>query len=129
MNPGLLPLWTFWLSCVTFALFAVYMVLLYANTWRRTRLVSTRWTTRAWYMLRINPLFAMVWWFLWIIPLAIGFRMYLLFFFLASARTEKIDANKMLIRRKLLGLRARRDSALERGANPMLINPREESKR
>ncbi|MBV8724576.1 MAG: glycosyl transferase [Candidatus Eremiobacteraeota bacterium] len=127
VHPGLLPLWTFWLACFNVALFAIYMVLLYANTWRRTRLVSTRWTARAWYMLRINPAFAMVWWFLWIIPLAIGFRMYLLDQGLAWQRTEKIDANKMLIRRKLLGLRIGREATLERGANPMLINAREES--
>ena len=51
-------------------------------------------------MIRINPVSAMVWWLLWIIPLAIGFRMYLLDEGLAWQRTEKIDANKMLIRAK-----------------------------
>ena len=64
-------------------------------------LVFTRWRDRAWYMLRVNPLSLMIWWFLWIVPLAIGFRMYLRDEGLAWQRTEKIDANKVLIRKKL----------------------------
>jgi hypothetical protein len=52
-------------------------------------------------MLRVNPLALMIWWFLWIVPLAIGSRMYLRDEGLAWQRTEKIDANKLLIRKKL----------------------------
>jgi cellulose synthase/poly-beta-1,6-N-acetylglucosamine synthase-like glycosyltransferase len=94
------PVWTLWLAAVNLALFAWSLLLLYGNTWRRTGLVYTRWRDRAWYMLRINPLSAMIWWFLWIVPLVIGFRMYLLDEGLAWQRTEKIDANKLLIRKK-----------------------------
>jgi glycosyltransferase XagB len=94
------PLWTLCLAAVNLTLFAWSLSLLYANTWRRTGLVYTRWRDRAWYMLRINPLSAMMWWFLWIVPLVIGFRMYLLDEGLAWQRTEKIDANKLLIRKK-----------------------------
>jgi glycosyltransferase XagB len=94
------PVWTLWLAAVNLTLFAWSLSLLYANTWRRTGLVYTRWRDRAWYMLRINPLSAMIWWFLWIVPLVIGFRMYLLDEGLAWQRTEKIDANKLLIRKK-----------------------------
>jgi glycosyltransferase XagB len=94
------PAWTLWIAVINLTLFAYSLSLLYANTWRRTRLVCRRWTQRVWYMLRINPISAMIWWFLWLIPLFIGFRMYLLEEGLAWQRTEKIDANKMLIRAK-----------------------------
>jgi len=100
-HANILPQWTIWLAAANVTLFAVSMVLLYVNTWRRTRLVLSRWTDRVWYMLRVNPLFALIWWFLWLVPLAIGFRMYLLDEGLAWQRTEKIDANKALIRTKL----------------------------
>ena len=94
------PTWTVWLTLANLTLFAVTLSLLYANTWRRTGLVCTRWQDRVWYMLRINPISAIIWWFLWIVPLFIGFRMYVLDEGLAWQRTEKIDANKILIRRK-----------------------------
>jgi cellulose synthase/poly-beta-1,6-N-acetylglucosamine synthase-like glycosyltransferase len=95
------PVWTLWIAALNLALFTWSLSLLYVNTWRRTRLVFIRWRDRAWYMLRVNPLALMIWWFLWIVPLAIGFRMYLRDEGLAWQRTEKIDANKLLIRKKL----------------------------
>lgn len=97
------PAWTFWFAVVNVALFALVLTLLYESTWRRTRLVCRRWIDRAWYMIRINPVSAMIWWLLWTIPLFIGFRMYLRDEGLAWQRTEKIDANKVLIRHKLRG--------------------------
>ena len=72
----------------------------------------SRWIDRVWYMLRVNPVFALIWWFLWIVPLAIGYRMYVLDEGLAWQRTEKIDANKMLIRTKY------QDPALTRRNQP-----------
>jgi glycosyltransferase XagB len=104
----ILPSWTLWLSVVNLVLLACTLVPLYTNTWRRTALVCSRWRDRVWYMIRINPISAMIWWILWIIPLAIGFRMYLLDQGLAWQRTEKIDANKLLIRAKV-----RRTSTIE----------------
>ncbi len=94
------PAWTFWIAVLNVAMFAVSLSMLYANTWRRTGLVCRHWSQRVWYMIRINPVSAMIWWFLWAIPLFIGFRMYLLDEGLAWQRTEKIDANKVLIRAK-----------------------------
>ncbi|MBV9234079.1 MAG: glycosyltransferase [Candidatus Eremiobacteraeota bacterium] len=128
-NPGLLPPWVFWLAVFNVATFVLYMGLLYENTWRRTGLVTTRWTTRAWYMIRINPISAFVWWLLWLVPLAIGLRMYLLDQGLAWQRTEKVDANKLLIRRKLQRLAAPRQPTLERAAGAMLLSPSEENER
>jgi hypothetical protein len=40
----------------------------------------------------------MIWWFLWIIPLTIGLRMFLRGEGLVWERTEKIDANNALVR-------------------------------
>jgi glycosyltransferase XagB len=95
------PVWTLWIAALNLTLFSWSLLLLYANTWRRTALVCTRWRDRVWYMLRINPISAMIWWFLWIVPLVMGFRMYLLDEGLAWQRTEKVDANKVLIRQKI----------------------------
>jgi glycosyltransferase XagB len=97
------PEWTLWLALVNAALFAYFLTTLYASTWSRTALVCRRWWDRAWYMLRINPLSAMLWWLLWTIPMVIGLRMYILDEGLAWQRTEKVDANKHLIRRKIRG--------------------------
>jgi len=79
-------------------------------------------------MLRINPISAFIWWFLWLIPLVIGFRMYLLDQGLAWQRTEKIDANKLLIRRKLQRARVQPDTTLERGQAALLVNRNEDVK-
>jgi hypothetical protein len=49
-------------------------------------------------MIRINPISAIIWWIIWLIPLFIGFRMYLLDEGLVWQRTEKIDANQALVR-------------------------------
>ena len=100
-HPGSLPSWTVALPAINLTMFAIMLTFLYINTWHRTGLVLTRWRDRAWYMLRINPIFAVVWWLLWLVPLFIGFRMFLRDEGLVWQRTEKIDANKHLIRKKL----------------------------
>jgi cellulose synthase/poly-beta-1,6-N-acetylglucosamine synthase-like glycosyltransferase len=112
------PEWTFWISAINLTCFVVSMSMLYANTWRRTGLVYTRWRDRAWYMLRVNPISAMIWWFLWLVPLAIGLWMYISDGGLTWQRTEKIDANKLLIRRKV---------AVEHGYDATLTKKSEES--
>ena len=81
-------------------LLVVELTLLYVNVWKRTGLVFTRWADRVWYMIRVNPISVFIYWFLWIIPICIGFSMYVSDGGLAWQRTEKIDANKLLIRRK-----------------------------
>jgi cellulose synthase/poly-beta-1,6-N-acetylglucosamine synthase-like glycosyltransferase len=123
-----LPLWTLDVAGMDLLLLAVLMGWLYVNTWRRTKLVLTRWQARVLYMLRINPISAFIWWFLWLIPLVIGFRMYLLDQGLAWQRTEKIDANKLLIRRKLQRARVQPDTTLERGQAALLVNRNEDVK-
>jgi hypothetical protein len=43
----------------------------------------------------------MVYWILWLVPLAIGFRMYLRDGGLVWERTEKVDANHDLVRAQI----------------------------
>lgn len=98
---GDVPEWMIWVCTINFTLFVASLTPLYINTWRRTALVLDRWAPRAWYMLRVNPLFAMCWWIFWIVPLAIGFRMFVGDGGLVWQRTEKIDANRELMRSRL----------------------------
>jgi cellulose synthase/poly-beta-1,6-N-acetylglucosamine synthase-like glycosyltransferase len=100
-HPGYFPEWTLACAGVNILLLGLSFTLLYINTWKRTALVCTRRRDRIWYMIRVNPISAMIWWFLWLIPLFIGFRMYLRDEGLAWQRTEKTDANKVLIRKKM----------------------------
>ena len=99
---NLLPGWTIWLAAVNLTAFAIMLVFLYARTWRRTGLVLNRWIDRVWYMVRVNPISLMIWWVIWIIPLVIGFVMYLRDGGLVWQRTEKVDANHELVRAKLV---------------------------
>jgi glycosyltransferase XagB len=99
---SLLPEWTVWLALINLAAFAIMLIALYARTWQRTGLVLDRWTDRVWYMLRVNPISIMVWWVIWIIPLVIGFSMYLGDGGLVWQRTEKVDANHELVRAKVV---------------------------
>jgi cellulose synthase/poly-beta-1,6-N-acetylglucosamine synthase-like glycosyltransferase len=100
-NQSPLPVWTVWLSLINLMAFAVMLGLLYGRTWQRTGLVLDRWIDRVWYMIRVNPLSIMVWWVLWLIPLFIGFTMYLRDGGLVWQRTDKVDANHALVRAQL----------------------------
>ena len=71
---------------------------LYVHTWRRAALVLPRRRDRVWYLLRVNPVFIMAWWLVWLIPLWIGFGMYLRDEGQIWERTEKSDANHTLVR-------------------------------
>jgi cellulose synthase/poly-beta-1,6-N-acetylglucosamine synthase-like glycosyltransferase len=92
-----LPLWLVILCTVNVIGFVLSLTALYLNTWRRTRLVLDRRRDRIWYMLRINPLFVMIWWVIWLVPLWLGFWMYMRQGGLVWERTEKINANEALI--------------------------------
>jgi glycosyltransferase XagB len=75
-------------------------VSIYWTTWKRTALVLNSRRDRLWYLLRVNPISLMVWWLIWLVPLWIGYRMFREDGGLVWARTVKIDANAMLVRRK-----------------------------
>lgn len=93
-----IPLPLMMLGLFNIAIFSVSMSALYARTWRRSALVLPRRRDRLWYLLRVNPLFLLVWWLIWCIPLWIGFRMFLRDEGLVWERTEKADANHALVR-------------------------------
>jgi len=98
-----LPTWTLWLAAANLTAFAVSLGFLYRQTWRRTGLVLTRWRDRALYMLRVNPASILIWWLMWVAPLAIGLWMYLRTGGLVWQRTEKVDANHDLVRARYGG--------------------------
>jgi hypothetical protein len=97
-DPGALPRWTLWLAGANMTIVALSMAYLYGRIWLRTDLVCAVWRDRVRYMLRINPVAILLWQIVWVIPLIIGFRMFLRGEGLAWERTEKIDANRDLIR-------------------------------
>jgi cellulose synthase/poly-beta-1,6-N-acetylglucosamine synthase-like glycosyltransferase len=125
---SVLPVWTIWLSAINLALFAGLLLLLYVNTWCRTGFVLSRRRDRIWYMFRVNPAVLIIWWFLWIVPLTIGFWMYVRDQGLAWQRTEKVDANRTLVRSKLRIAAPSTDIAMEnRDRSPILNRNKEMS--
>lgn len=94
----ILPLWAVALSLANLSVFALSMAFLYTRTWTRAALVLPGRRDRIKYLLRVNPVFIMVWWLVWLIPLWIGFRMFLRNEGLVWERTEKTDANHRLVR-------------------------------
>ena len=96
-----LPEMTMYLSILSATFFSVSLGAFYINTWKRTRLVLTSFWARAYYMLRINPIFMMLWWFWWTVPLIIGFYMFLRDKGLVWERTEKLDKNRELVQERI----------------------------
>jgi glycosyltransferase XagB len=96
-----LPRWTIGHSIFNLACLVLTLSVLYWNAWKRTAIVLERTRDRLWYLLRVNPVFLMTWWLIWIIPLWIGWRMYREDGGLVWARTLKIDANAQLVRQML----------------------------
>jgi cellulose synthase/poly-beta-1,6-N-acetylglucosamine synthase-like glycosyltransferase len=93
----ILPLWLTLLSGMNVVFYAVTLLANYIRTWHRTGIVLHGTGDRIAYMLRINPLFQLAWWLVWLIPLWIGFRMYVRDGGLVWDRTRKVDANHNLI--------------------------------
>ena len=91
-------LWIEVLSAVTIAMSIVIVGLGQRAALRQTRLIFATRRERLRFMLRVNPLFVLVYWMWWAIPLVIGFTMYLRDGGLRWERTPKIDANHDLVR-------------------------------
>ena len=92
-----LPIAGLYMALLNVSLFTLLLIRLYRSIWRRSALVlDTRWK-RVWYLVRVNPISLMIWWIVWLIPLYIGFRMYLRDEGLIWERTEKTNANRLLI--------------------------------
>jgi hypothetical protein len=93
-----LALWLIVLAGVNIALAAFTIGIFQVQAWRKTRPVLSSGRDRARFMMRVNPLFLLVYWIWWAIPLTIGFHMFLRNGGLVWERTQKIDANHQLIR-------------------------------
>ena len=86
---GNLPEWVIYVSALNIACLVTSLSLLYLNTWKRTRLVLDSFWRRAWYMVRVNPVFVLLWWLFWTVPLTIGLWWFLMDKGLVWQRTEK----------------------------------------
>ncbi len=98
LGASVVPTWAVLLSLANICVFVFSMTCLYVRTWQRSALVLPRRRDRVWYLMRVNPVFIMVWWLVWLIPLWIGLRMFLRDEGLVWERTEKTDANHTLVR-------------------------------
>lgn len=97
---GPLPTWTYAHAAANMTVWLLTLGLLYRAVWQRTALVLERRRDRLRYLVRCNPLALLVWGLVWTIPLWIGWRMYRRDGGLVWERTEKIDANARLVRRR-----------------------------
>jgi hypothetical protein len=97
IGSDLIPPWLVYLALLNVAWLAAMLTSQYLSAWRRSALVLGTRRERLWFLLRVNPLFLMGWWLFWIVPLLIGFGMYLRDGGLVWERTVKINANNDLI--------------------------------
>jgi serine/threonine protein kinase/cellulose synthase/poly-beta-1,6-N-acetylglucosamine synthase-like glycosyltransferase len=99
---GTSPLSVYWvgLSMFNIASYILLMTRIYIATWQRTSLVLSHFWDRVRYLIRVNPIFLWVYWLIWIIPICIGFQMFLRDRGQEWIRTEKVDANHALVREK-----------------------------
>jgi hypothetical protein len=90
-----------WLEALSIAAIALAVVVVGIGqraAFRQTKLIFASRRERVAFMLRVNPVFVLVYWIWWSVPLAIGFYMYLADKGLRWERTPKIDANHDLVR-------------------------------
>ena len=92
------PDWSLALAAFNIATFAVTLGAIYVSVWRRSKLILPQRVDRLRYFLRVNPASLVLWWLIWLVPLAIGFWMFLRDRGLVWERTVKIDANHELVR-------------------------------
>ena len=93
----ILPQWAVGLVAFNIATYVAMLLILYWSTWKRSALVLGSVRSRLWYLLRVNPVFLSIWWLVWLVPLWIGYRMYVHDRGLVWERTEKINANEPLM--------------------------------
>ena len=96
-HSGSFPLWVVVLSLTNICLYVTVMGQVYSNTWRRTKLVLEKTSSRIWYMIRINPVFVFLYYLLWTIPIVIGFGMFIANKGKAWKRTQKVDADRSFV--------------------------------
>ncbi len=86
------------LSILNIAAATAILLRIFLAAWSRSAMVLATRRERLAFMLRVNPLFLIGYWVLWLVPLAIGISMFIRDRGLVWQRTEKTDANHSLIR-------------------------------
>ncbi|MEO6433389.1 MAG: glycosyltransferase family 2 protein [Sphingomicrobium sp.] len=92
-----IPTWTMLVSVGNAVAYLISLFILYRTVWERTDAVLERKIDRVRYLLRCNPFNLMVWGLIWVIPIIIGWRMFLHDGGLVWERTVKVNANEQLI--------------------------------
>lgn len=100
-NNSQIPIWLALLSLINVAAFLATLAYFYYSAWNKIKVVLPEWYKRVYYMLRVNPIFLWIYWLIWIIPIAIGMKMWLTDGGLVWQRTQKIDANHTLVRERV----------------------------
>lgn len=96
-----LPLGLTVISTFNIICYLLTMSILYQSAWRNIDQVVNSRYNKVRYMFRINPVFLYFYWVIWCISMYIGLYMFLGDGGLLWQRTEKIDANHLLVRQKL----------------------------
>ncbi len=86
------------LSVVNILAALAIILRIYYAAWSRSRMVLSNYGSRLRFMARVNPLFLVFYWILWLLPMGIGLSMFLADGGLVWQRTEKVDANHDLVR-------------------------------
>ncbi len=86
------------LSVLNVAAALAILTRVFYAAWVRSGMVLQTYRARATFLLRVNPVFILGYWLFWLIPLVIGFSMFVADRGLVWQRTEKIDANHDLVR-------------------------------
>jgi glycosyltransferase XagB len=86
------------LSTVNIAAALAILTRVFVSAWVRSGMVLDRYWQRIWFIVRVNPVFLIGYWIVWLVPLTIGIAMFVSDRGLEWQRTEKIDANHDLIR-------------------------------
>jgi len=97
-----LPLTLIILSAINVYCYFSTLLYFYASAWDKIGLVLPDKWDKIRFLLRVNPLFLWVYWTIWVIPMVIGFKMFLSEGGLIWQRTKKIDANHDLVRQNLV---------------------------
>lgn len=86
------------LSVVNISILGLILLYNWTRAWVVSKTVLDSRLSRLNYVLRVNPIFVMLYWLFWTIPVVIGINMYVRDKGLAWERTEKVDANHELVR-------------------------------
>jgi cellulose synthase/poly-beta-1,6-N-acetylglucosamine synthase-like glycosyltransferase len=96
-----LPMWVVYLSFFNMASALIMIVTFFSIVWSRVFFVLGNTRARIWYLLKINPITAMIWWLFWIVPLWLGFYTFIKYKGHVWVRTQKSNPNAELIKSKL----------------------------